>query len=321
MNTNETNNQNVQPTMFTPPTGAAVPENSAPVLDTTTNIPVLGETQTLPVVNDEVPVLDTTAAIPVVPTEAAPVPENTASMAPVTAEVPVLDSTTTIPVVPTAMANTQNTAPVVSNPNPVGGDTGGVVPENLKSVEINYKPPSKFKTFLLIVFFVFLIAFVIFLPEITTMINLYKAGDLNYTPEKITTGKLKCTLDTNTTNLDKSYDLTYNFTDNKLEKTSFIITTRGDATLDEATLDELAQTCQSLATNVESLEGITVQCSYTDGKLVETQHFDLKNMNVDEVDEAFIEAGGNNPEYQYGQDMDIIERSMNASGYTCKREG
>ena len=43
--------------------------------------------------------------------------------------------------------------------------------DKLKEVEINYTPPSKGKIFLLVVFFILLIGFVIFLPDISKMIE------------------------------------------------------------------------------------------------------------------------------------------------------
>lgn len=199
-------------------------------------------------------------------------------------------------------------------------DNTTMINENLKKVEVNYTPPSKAKVVLLVLFFIFLIGFVLFLPDITSYIGKYKAGELNTTEEVITSGVLKCSLSTSTTNLDKNYDLDFYFTDSKLQKTSFSITTKGDATLDEETLDEYAATCKQLKENVEGMQGVIIQCDYTEGKLVETQTFDLAVIDSKELGAAFTEAGGNNPEYQYEQDIDRIERNMNASNYTCKRE-
>ena len=245
-----------------------------------------------PTVTPEVPVMP---EVPVTPVE----------VAPVVPEVPAM------PPQPTMVNNGMSTQ----------NDPNAIVNENLKKVEINYTPPSKAKVVLLILFFIFLVGFIIFLPEINTMVNRLKAGDTGLEKEEdITTGKLICTLDTSTAKLDKSYYLTFNFTDSKLEKTNFVITTKGDITLDEETLNGLNDTCNQLKKNVSEISGVSVQCSYSDGKLVETQVFELKDLDSDKLDAAFTEAGGNNPEYQYGQDIGRIERGMNASGYTCKRE-
>lgn len=236
----------------------------------------------------------------------------------VTPEVPVVPQPTVTPEVPVTSVE-----PTMINNNvmPTQDDPNAIVNENLKKVEINYTPPSKAKVVLLVLFFIFLVGFIIFLPEISSLVRRMTTGDTGEgVEENITTGKLICSLDTNTAKLDKSYYLTFRYTDNKLEKTDFVITTKGDITLDEETLNELNNTCNQLKENVSDITGVSIQCSYSDGKLVETQVFELKDLDSEKLDAAFTEAGGNNPEYQYGQDIDRIERGMNASGYTCKRE-
>lgn len=215
---------------------------------------------------------------------------------------------------------TQEDKFVVDNTS-VGDDPGAVVNENLKEVEINYTPPSRFKVFLLVLLFVVLIAFVIFLPDITKFVDAFKAGELTNKEEvKITTGRLNCSLSTNTANLDKKYDVTFNFTDNQLEYMEYNITTRGNANLDEEVLDELNAYCKQLEDNVVGMNGVTIRCDYTNSQLVESQSFNLVDVDIEALDSAFIEAGGNYPEYKYGQDIDNIEKNMLASGYTCNRE-
>lgn len=199
-------------------------------------------------------------------------------------------------------------------------DTNDIDNEKLKHVEIEYTPPSKAKTILLVLFFVFLLGFIIFLPDIQSMVSKYKAGAYNTVDDTITTGKLECSLNSSTANLDLDYDRVFNFTDSKLEKATFTLVTKGDITLDEATLDELNVKCEQLATNVDSLSGISVSCSYKDGELTEKQVFTYSSVNMDEVDSAFSEAGGVLPTFEYQQDIDEIEKTMNAAGYTCSRE-
>ena len=193
--------------------------------------------------------------------------------------------------------------------------------ENLKRVEVEYKPPSKFKLVILILFFAGLIAFVMFLPEIKEYVEDFQNRGKKNETEKITTGRLKCSLKSNTKTLDKNYDLVFKFTDNKLEKTEFTITNKGDPTSDEKELDELESSCKILEKAAESLDGLYVKCSNKTGILTEVQNMDLKELDLEKLDSAFTEAGANNPEYKYQQDMDEIEKQMNASGYTCKREG
>lgn len=262
---------------------------------------VVNTQPTTPVVANEAPQINSVQNVPV--------DTNTTPQVPVDTTIPQSSVDTNTPQI-----TTPGTTPQINS------DPGMVTDEKLKKVEINYTPPSKFKIFLMIFFFVLLIGFVIFLPDITAYINKLKSGDLNYQEEKITTGKLKCNLQTSTTNLDKEYKLVFKFTDNKLNKVEFNITTRGDVSLDEETLDKLNDTCNNLKNAAKGLNGVYINCQYSDGELVETQNFELASVEKEKLDAAYTEAGGNHPEYQDGQDMDGIERNLNASGYTCKRE-
>lgn len=205
------------------------------------------------------------------------------------------------------------TAPVGNN-----GD-GSVVNEKLKEVEINYTPPSKFKTAMTIMMFILLIAFVIFLPEITSMINQFKANK-NKEPEKvITSGKLECSLKSNTSNLDTEYLRIFKFEDSKLYEANYTLTTKGDVTLDEKTLDNMAEKCNHLADSTKNLEGVTINCSYSEGKLEERQNYIFATINYNDLDAAFTEAGGTYPEFNDGQDISTVEKAMNAAGYSCTK--
>lgn len=214
-----------------------------------------------------------------------------------------------------------NTTNVVSNSsvNTVSSDPGAIVNEPVKKVEIDYKPPSKFKVFVLVLFFILLIAFVFFLPEITSFVDMYRSGELNQSSEKIVNGKMKCSLSSQTDNLDKNYFVTFSFSNNKLEKVQFSIATRGDINADEEELDSLADACNKLSTTAKNISGITVKCNYSNGELVEEQSYDLKNINSDDLNAAYFEAGGNDPGYDFGQDMDDIESKMKDSNYNCER--
>ena len=209
---------------------------------------------------------------------------------------------------------------LTSNISP-NNDPNTMTNENLKKVEIkNYTPPSKFKMFLLVLFFIVLIAFVLFLPEVTSLIKKYTQGEEKYQKEEITTGKLVCVLNTNTKDLDKEYEATFSFADSELYKTKFITTTRGDSTADTEVLDELAENCKKINTETQEIEGFTIKCDYMEGRMVETQVFELETVDEDKITAAFTEAGGVLPGYRYKQSIDDIESNMKVSGYTCNRE-
>ena len=224
------------------------------------------------------------------------------------------------PVDPNFVDRTTNPG-VIGNIAPTKAeDPNGLVNENLKKVEVQYTPPSKGKTVALIMFFIFLILFVIFLPEVTTLVDKLLGKNQEEVVQKITTGKLVCEFSTNTANLDKDYKLIFGFSNNKLEKLNYTTTTKGDPSLDAETMDDLANRCKMLKEFTSSVTGVNVTCDYSEGKLVENQDFDYASLDTEGLDSAYTEAGGTNPQYTNGQDMDSIEKNMNASGYTCKRQ-
>ena len=209
--------------------------------------------------------------------------------------------------------------PVEQAPAPKA-DEGAIVNENLKKVEIEYKPPSKAKTFGLIFLFVMLIAFVIFLPDISNIISQFQSKGELEEDVVITTGRLSCDLNNSTTNLDRNYEYTFTFKDSKLEKSDLTITTRGDVSLDETELNQLASSCREIQDLTKSMKGFSVSCDYSVGKLVERQIYDLQNVDMEQVTSAFAESGGSHPEYLYGEDINLIERNMISSGYSCRRQ-
>lgn len=202
--------------------------------------------------------------------------------------------------------NTQTTADTQNNK------------DTTNKTDINYKPPGVFKTLLLILFFGGLVVFIMFLPEIQEYIAEY--GSVGNGQDEITDGRLICTLDTNTTNLDKSFERTFIFVDKKLESATFKTTTKGDITKDEETLDELSNTCKMKKEYVSSIDGIGITCDYSDGLLTEKEHFNYKDFDMEKVKTAYAEAGVDVIEYEYGYDIEKIKTSMLQAGFSCKTE-
>lgn len=216
-----------------------------------------------------------------------------------------------------------NTEPVVVPQPQVNGpqpDNNTMVNENLKKVEIkDYTPPSKLKIIILLIFFVLLVVFIIFLPDISSFLRNYNNGTNYQKEEKITTGKLVCSLETNTTDLDKEYEFVFTFTDSKLKKITYTANTRGDTTT-ESSMDELAEKCKTLKTETSEIDGFSMKCDYTENKLEEMQVFNLETLDTEKLTSAFTEAGGMLPSYKYDQEIDDVESNMKASGYTCERQ-
>ena len=148
----------------------------------------------------------------------------------------------------------------------------------------------------------------------------YKSNNYETQVQEITSGKLTCTLSSSNTNLNFDYTNIFNFEDSKLKRIQFTTITRGDITLDETTLDTLAEKCKLIATNAKNIDGASIKCDYIDGQLTQRQTFDLSVVDVEKITSAFTEAGGQYPTYEYNQDIGVVEKEMNASGFSCKKE-
>jgi len=208
--------------------------------------------------------------------------------------------------------------PQVNQGNVEQKPTANAIENSSTNKNPNYKPPGAFKTFLLIVFFGGLVAFIIFLPEIQAFVAQQRSGKV--TSNEITTGKLICKLKTNTANLDKSFERIFNYTDKKLVSSTFTTVIKGDITEDATTLDELNEKCILIKTSVADINGISITCDYASGILTEKETFDYKEYDMEKVKTAYTEAGGDVLEYEYGHDIDKIQTTMLQGGFTCNKE-
>lgn len=185
----------------------------------------------------------------------------------------------------------------------------------------NYKPPSKFKTVITIVMIIFIILFGTFMPEIYNYVSYLKAGGSQPAQQELTTGYLNCSLETVTSNLDKTYTRKFAYEENKLKKVNLETTTRGDITLDEDILDNLNEKCILIKNSVSNLAPyVNVNCIYTEGLLVEKESFDLKNYDIELVKAAYAEAGSTVLEFDYDSNIDDVKKSMLQAGFTCTKD-
>ena len=281
------------------------------------NIPVTPVPSTVPVTN----VNPSSEPVVAQPVQTAPSVELLQPAQPTISTQPVVQPTPPVVEVPSTPVVTEPVTSPVVQPQPQQ-DPNTIVNENLKKVEIkDYTPPSKLKVFGLLIFFALLIAFIIFLPQISSMIRIYMSGQGQEAPKEeiITTGRLVCSMNSNTSDLDKEYEFVFNFTDSKLKSTKYVANTRGDSTT-ENSLDTLAEKCNNLKESTSELEGVSIKCTYTEGKLMESQSFDLATVDTEKLSAAFTEAGGILPSYKLDQDIDEIEKNMKASSYSCERQ-
>lgn len=293
------------------------------VTSNTTNIPSVGSVPFNGVspVNQGLSEINTSPVTPQNVSNPTEIPEMTA---PTTPQI-VNDPTAALKGVDSSTISTTSDAPRITDTaveatthNHEQNNAGAMVNEKLKKVEVEYKPPSKFKIGLMLFFFVLILAFIIFLPEVTQyMSDLFDKKDK--TVIEITTGKLVCKLDSTTANLDKNYVRTFQFTDNKIEKVTFKTTTRGDITQDEATLNELNKQCTDIRDGLESLNGASIECDYQNGKLVETEKFDLATYDYEQTSAAYTEAGADMLKFDNGEDVDRVKTSMLQAGFSCEK--
>lgn len=293
------------------------------VTSNTTNIPSVGSVPFNGVspVNQGLSEINTSPVTPQIVSNPTEIPEMTA---PTTPQI-VNDPTAALKGVDSSTISTTSDTPRITDTaveatthNHEQNNAGAMVNEKLKKVEVEYKPPSKFKIGLMLFFFVLILAFIIFLPEVTQyMSDLFDKKDK--TVIEITTGKLVCKLDSTTANLDKNYVRTFQFTDNKIEKVTFKTTTRGDITQDEATLNELNKQCTDIRDGLESLNGASIECDYQNGKLVETEKFDLATYDYEQTSAAYTEAGADMLKFDNGEDVDRVKTSMLQAGFSCEK--
>lgn len=180
------------------------------------------------------------------------------------------------------------------------------------------KANSNFKYFMTAFLFIALIVLVNFLPEITNYVEAYKASKAQR-EEVITSGILKCSFNKYDDNFDYQYVSDFYFSDNKLEKFVYRVTTKGDKNKDINTLEELNTKCNNLKHSTNDLSGVLVKCSLSEGVNISEQTLVYKDIDIDSVNASYVEAGGVYPNYKYQDDIDKIQKNMYSTGYTCER--
>lgn len=214
--------------------------------------------------------------------------------------------------------NPKPTQIVMSQNNNSGNDNNHKNEEQNKKEEDDYKGPSIFRKITTILLFIFLFLFVYFLGDITEYINLKKEQQQI---AEISNGKLLCTADKSSKNLDLKYTASFTFENKEITNLVYTVTSTGDKQKDKTELEQLNKDCKTLETEVKDLEGIRVICSLNNGVNSVKQIFDYANLDTTKVDSAFSEAGGVFPQFKYKDNIDKVESKMLTSGYTCDKTG
>ena len=290
-NTNQTNNQNVIPNIT--------------VSNDTTNqgINVANDTNTVSTIND-MSVLQQPSELQTV-TNVSPVPKVV------------------------KIENVKETVKEVESTNGIkaakGGDgTVDQTDNQTISPEINEmtvkKKNNPIGTVLLILFIIFLFAFVYFLPEISQFIEDYKRQKSGVEDGSMKSGNMTCTLTRdNNDNLSTIYDTTFTYNKNKLKKTEQVISykLKDDAT-STVTLDESENECQNLKSALSTVSGIDISCSKTAVLQKTTQVIDYTKFDVEQVTTNIAEYNGFYPEYQLDQSIASIKKNLEEAGYSCQ---
>ena len=195
-------------------------------------------------------------------------------------------------------------------------DTGKEVSDSDKK---SGKKTSNLKMYLSFIFLALLILMIVFLPEINTFVHdFFNKKEAENTPS-ITSGHLICTLETNDSNFNYEYETDFSFKDSKLYKLTLTTKTVGDLNLDATDLSGLNASCQLLQFQTSKFDGVEVMCDLAGNTFTNTQTLDYEILNRDEVTTAYLEAGGIYPDYKYEENIDDIEKDMNAQNYSCAR--
>lgn len=247
------------------------------------------------------------------PVSSAPVPQPKAVSQP-----------TSVPSQPKVVASQQKSAvpsqAVTTNSSSTTQNTKSTVADNTKSnPDKKTKKESNLKYYMTFIFFALLIWMVAFLPEISSFVSNYMASKQQEGVPAITTGTLTCTMNTNDDKYDYYYEADFNFKDSKMYRLTFSATTKGDQNLDAIELSGMKSSCDLLQQQTANLEGVEVSCSLSNGVYENVQKLDYEDLKSDLVTTAYLEAGGTYPNYEYGQDINEIEKEMKASNYTCER--
>lgn len=231
---------------------------------------------------------------------------------------------TSVPSQPKVVAPQQKSAvpsqAVTTNSSSTTQNKKSTVADNTKSnPDKKTKKESNLKYYMTFIFFALLIWMVAFLPEISSFVSNYMASKQQEGVPAITTGTLTCTMNTNDDKYDYYYEADFNFKDSKMYRLTFSATTKGDQNLDAIELSGMKSSCDLLQQQTANLEGVEVSCSLSNGVYENVQKLDYEDLKSNLVTTAYLEAGGTYPNYEYGQDINEIEKEMKASNYTCER--
>lgn len=177
--------------------------------------------------------------------------------------------------------------------------------------------PSKGVSIALVLFFILLIGFVFFLPDISDYMRKFTE---NNNIAEVTTGKLICTYGRTSDKLNFDYTSTFEFKDKAIYKQTNKQEVSGSSE-DSEDLNKLYNTCLNLEKVSSTIEGISLNCNFLNTKFTQTEIFNYSEIGEDNSKPkiAYTEGGGTYPEFKYNENVDDVEVSLKQAGYTCEK--
>lgn len=196
----------------------------------------------------------------------------------------------------------QNTNTANNNNNSNNNDGGGA-----------------FKTLFAFVFLIGMIVMVLFLPKISEYFESKQSDSGNNNGNNgekntISKGTLLCNKIKTDKNDDYTYEIKIVFDNKKIETAKY--TTKIES-YDNPAMIERKTKCDNASNIAASLTGVTKECRLNDTVYVTIENYKFKELNTNELT-SYVEAGGTNPEYKYGQDVYEVQKDLIKKEYDCE---
>ena len=138
---------------------------------------------------------------------------------------------------------------------------------------------------------------------------------------QLKSGRMTCTMNNKTNNINYTYQLEFNYNKNKLKESTATTTSRlSDNAKDTSILTERQDSCLLLKEVLDENEiGMSVSCDVSAAMQRTVQNIDYRELNLDFISTNIAEFEGFYPEYELDESVTSIENDLENSGYTCKR--
>ena len=179
------------------------------------------------------------------------------------------------------------------------------------------EPPQKggkLKIFFIILLFALLIGVALFLPQITQFLDDMKAGNR---VKEIKSGTLVCNYKNESQTGTKEIEAKFIYKDERLEKAELSFITENE---EDKRMETVMERCETLESEVLDINGISIKCSQSEGKIVQLEKIDYSAFDSSKLTAAFSEAGGYYPIFDYNEKIDKVQKEMVKAEYSCIRQ-